>query len=316
MIRVGFLGSANIAQRSMAPAIKSVRGLELSAVGYRQSSKEKAREFANKFACNFVSVERLIEQVDAVYIPYPPALHYEWVSLALKAGCHVLCEKSLATSEKEATELIELAKQNNCVLMENYMFRFHCQHNFIKNLLPKIGDIKIFRAAFSFPPFPNKDNIRYQKKLGGGALLDCAGYTIQAAMMHLGYDLSVMSATLSEDKHSVDTFGTATLINKDGIVGQIYFGFENFYQCQYEIHGSQGILIAEKAYTPTPENRPKVILKTSAGEQEYFAPHDNHFVKILENFHNCIQNGNFQEELHNIQSCAKIQNDIRTVARI
>ncbi|MEI2419183.1 Gfo/Idh/MocA family oxidoreductase, partial [Arthrospira platensis SPKY2] len=298
------------------PAIQSVSGLQLSAVGYRQSSKAKAREFAKTFACKCVSVEKLIKQVDAVYIPYPPALHYEWVSLALNAGCHVICEKSLATSEKEAIELIELAKKNNCVLMENYMFRFHCQHHFIKKLLSEIGEIKIFRASFAFPPFPNKDNIRYQKKLGGGALLDCAGYTIQAAMMYLGYDLSVMSATLSECEHSVDTFGTATLISKDGIVGQIYFGFENFYQCQYEIHGTKGILIAEKAFTPTPEHRPKVILKTSAGEQEYFAPNDNHFVKILEYFKNCIQEGNCREEFQNIQGCAKIQNDIRTLARI
>lgn len=314
MIRVGFLGAANIAQRSLAPAVKHSPGLELSAVGYRQSSKDKARKFAEQFDCDFIPVEKLIKQSDVVYIPYPPGLHYEWVSRALKAGRHVLCEKSLATSEQEAKDLIKLAKQNNCVLMENYMFRFHSQHNLIKYLLPKIGEIKVFRAAFSFPPFPDKDNIRYQRSLGGGSLLDCAGYPIQAAMMYLGCDLSVLSATLSFGSNSVDISGTTTLKNPNGVVAQIYFGFDNFYQCQYEIHGSKGILIAEKAYTPSPQHQPRVILKTPDGTQEYFAPCDNHFVRILEHFRDCIQKSDCTEEFHNIQTCAKIQNYIRTLA--
>ena len=85
--------------------------------------------------------------------------------------------------------MVDLARRQNRLLMETFQFRFHAQHAVVKEILASglIGDIRCFRSAFGFPPFPDgKANIRYQKALGGGALLDAGAYTIKAATFMLG----------------------------------------------------------------------------------------------------------------------------------
>ena len=57
------------------------------------------------------------------------------------------------------------------------MFQYHNQHAFVQKIIEdgEIGDIHFFKSSFGFPP-RRKDDIRYNKELGGGALLDAGGY--------------------------------------------------------------------------------------------------------------------------------------------
>lgn len=64
------------------------------------------------------SMEKLIDQVDALYVRSAPEKHYEHISMALKAGKHVLCESPLTLSVSESRELMDMAKENNLILME------------------------------------------------------------------------------------------------------------------------------------------------------------------------------------------------------
>ena len=65
------------------------------------------------------------ESVDCVYIPLPPAFHYEWAKKALLAGKHVFLEKPSTTSLKYTEELVKLAEERGLVIQENYMFQYH-----------------------------------------------------------------------------------------------------------------------------------------------------------------------------------------------
>ena len=78
--------------------------------------------------------------------------------------------------------MVALAKSKGLALMEGYMFRYHAQHKKVFELLDSgvVGEIRQFSASFGFPPLA-LDNFRYDPEIGGGALMDCAGYTVSAS---------------------------------------------------------------------------------------------------------------------------------------
>src|SRR5204863_9324953 len=132
---------------------------------------DRARSVARQYGCAAVEgYEALLDRpdVDAVYLPVPTGLHAVWTARALQAGKHVLAEKPLATTREEASELGALARSRDLVLMENYMFVHHSQHRAVRDLVDggAIGELRVFSAAFGFPPGPATD-IRYRPELGG-----------------------------------------------------------------------------------------------------------------------------------------------------
>jgi choline-phosphate cytidylyltransferase len=62
--------------------------------------------------------DAMLERVDAVYIHSHPALHYNEIKQALRAGKHVLCESPIVLREDQYDELLQLADENHLILME------------------------------------------------------------------------------------------------------------------------------------------------------------------------------------------------------
>jgi NDP-hexose-3-ketoreductase len=308
------MGCASIAERSVIPAVRSIPGWELAAVASRRS--EKAERFASIFGCDaVVGYDVLLERDDihAVYMPLPTGLHDQWVSKSLEAGKHVLVEKSMACDYDGAKRMADKAARAKLVLMENFMFQYHSQHRFVRELVEggEIGEIRLFRSTFGFPPLA-ENNFRYNKDLGGGALLDAGGYPVKASQIFLGKGLKVEAANLSYDRErDVDIFGSAYLSSSSGMVSEIAFGFDNFYQCNYEFWGSKGKLIVERAFTPPPGFRPRIILDTPDVRKEFLAASDNHFVNILIEFHRAIVEKDYTEHLEAVSDQARILDEIR-----
>jgi predicted dehydrogenase len=313
-MNIGVLGCANIAMRSVIPAIKSIPDINLVAVASR--TLKKANEYAKKFECEAIEgYDNLISRkdIDAIYLPLPTGLHLEYVVKCLEGGKHVLAEKSLGMNYPEVEIMVNLAKEKNLLLMENYMFEYHSQHKFVLDLIKnnEIGELRLFRSSFGFPPFP-KENFRYNKILGGGSLLDAAGYPIKAAQIFLGYDVSVKASNLFIDKVlNVDIFGSAYISSNNSVAGEIGFGFDNFYQCNYEIWGSKGKITALRAFTPQPDFSPMLIVEKDNHRREFPVPADNHFVNILKEFHCSIKAKNFEYHYKKLLNQAKLQEEIR-----
>ena len=287
MIKVGILGCASIAKKSLIPAFAEHADFELAFIGSRD--KKKAEEIAKSCACacDFGTYEDATNSnVDLVYIPLPNALHFEWTTNALAAGKHVLCEKSLGVSLSEVKEMVGLAEQNNLLLLESFQWRFHAQTQEVREIVNSgvLGDIRCFRSSFGFPPFPDGTaNIRYKKELGGGALLDAGAYTVKAATEMLGADFTVKASSLRHEKNcDVDVGGAAFLENSKGVVAEVAFGFDNYYQCNYEFWGSKGKLTVNRAFTAPPGFTPTAVLETASGVKTMQLSQDNAFIKLLD----------------------------------
>lgn len=287
MIRIGVLGTANIATKSVIPALMTLRE-HFCTVGISSRSTVKAKEVATNFAINpFDGYDSILSKkiVDAIYIPLPNALHYRWVKTALNRGIHVLVEKSLACTYAEVEELCELASKRKVALVENFQFRFHRQLKEIQNMVNsgKIGELRAVKSYFGFPPFADLKNIRYQNALGGGALLDAGVYPLKIAQIFLGLDLTVGAANLnSQNDSEVDIWGGAYLKQRTGhLFAEVAFGFDNYYQCNLELWGSKGKIVADRIFTAPPDYESVIKLYTSNGREEFRVGTDNHFINML-----------------------------------
>lgn len=314
-LRIGILGCANIAVRSMMPEVYRHPDCRLEAVASR--TLEKAAVHARQYGCRALSYDDLVvdPHVDAVYIPLPTGLHSEWVMRCLRSGKHVLCEKSLGCSLSEVRGMVAEAQRNRLLLMETFQFRFHSQHAHVKELMKSgaLGDVRCFRSSFGFPPFPDgAANIRYQKSLGGGALLDAGAYTIRATSFMMGASFKVKAATLRYDSEfGVDLGGAIYLENKDGLVSETAFGFDHFYQCNYEIWGSKGKLTARRAFTAPPGLSPEVVLETAAGTEVRTLPSDNHFANMLSYFSEATRRCDYERDYSEALTQAELIQQVR-----
>lgn len=285
-LRFGVLGCAAIARRLMLPAMRATPAVKLVAVASRDAGK--ARAFADEFGCAAeTDYETLLARpdIDAIYLPLPPALHEPWAVRALAAGKHVLCEKPGATTLAGAQRMAAAAQANGRYLAENFMFLHHPQLGAIDALLApgELGELRLLRATFGFPPLPEGD-MRYRPELGGGALLDAGCYTLRAARHFLGDALRVVGATRMQRGSEVDTAGAALLANADGISAQIAYSFDLFYQCELQLILTRGRITAPRIFTAPPTLAPQIMVETPQGRNTIdIAPHD-HFAAALRHF--------------------------------
>ena len=184
-IRWGILSTAKIGREKVIPAMQSGKYSEVVAIAStnEQRVKEEARRL--KIPTIYYSYEELLDDpaIDAVYIPLPNHLHVQWAIKALEAEKHVLCEKPIGLSSKEALQLLNTAKRKpHLKIMEAFMYRFHPQWQYAKKLVTEgtIGELKTIQSFFSYYNV-DPGNIRNQKDAGGGGMMDIGCYCISLA---------------------------------------------------------------------------------------------------------------------------------------
>ncbi|MBQ9315007.1 MAG: Gfo/Idh/MocA family oxidoreductase [Clostridia bacterium] len=307
-MRIGIICPSEIAFRRFLPALISSESFEYAGVAIassedwdgdytsetRKTELNKAQRFVDNYGGNIYNGYNALikdDSVDAIYLPLPPALHYLWGKRVLKAKKHLFVEKPSTTCAEYTKELICLARERNIAVHENYMFVYHNQlktiHDYVNE--GKIGDVRLVRIAFGFPKRTSGD-FRYNKKLGGGALLDAGGYTVKLASLILGDNVNIVSSRLNYvDEFDVDIYGNAVMENADGLTAQLSFGMDNCYKCELEIWGSKGVLFTDRILTAPVGFEPvlKYKFENEPVKNIKLEPDDT-FRKSIEFFHKCI----------------------------
>lgn len=327
MIRIGIICPSEIALRRFMPALKKVeKGIVFVGIGYaspkewfgnlnnisriniieqQERERSKAQAFIDAYGGRiYESYQELIEstEVDAIYLPLPPALHYYWAKLALENGKHVFIEKPSTTCIEHTDNLISIAAHKGLALHENYMFLYHNQIKELDKIVHsgEIGDVRLIRLNFGFPKRQAND-FRYNKELGGGALLDAGGYCLKYANYLLGGNSKVAVAHLNNiSGFDVDIFGSATLVNQEDQVVQLAFGMDNDYKCDVEFWGSKGTIIANRIFTAPTDFIPTYTIKKNQEIETHPLPADDAFMKSICHFIRCVQNAKEREENYKI----------------
>lgn len=143
MIRFAVVGTNWITERFIDAAHESGK-LKLSAVYSR--SLEQAQAFGANYQVTqfFDSLEAMAQSdaIDAVYIASPNSLHCPQSLLFLRHKKHVICEKPLASNQREAEQLVACARENQVVLFEAFKSAYLPNFLALQQALPKIGCAK------------------------------------------------------------------------------------------------------------------------------------------------------------------------------
>jgi predicted dehydrogenase len=288
-VRWGILGTAQIAQNWIIPAIQASEANELVAIASRDL--DKARRLAQYWHTPraYGSYRELLadQEVDAVYVPVPNHLHVPLSIEALQAGKHVLCEKPLAMNAEEAETLRRAALEYpHLIVMEGFMYRFHPQWKKVQKMVAEnaLGTMRSVHAQFTYAAKHPKD-IRNIPAWGGGGLMDIGSYCISAARLLFNEEpVRVCARRTLHAEFEVDTLASGIL--------EFPQGFATF-SCATEAEpsqlvtatGDEGSVYIESPFVLPDEDTPNRIVvnhKTISDTLEFFD--SDHYVDMFDAF--------------------------------
>lgn len=141
-VRVGVVGAGWVATARHIPGFRSHP--EAQVVALYDRSRDRARAVAERFRIPWFTsnLQALFEHgLDCVSICTPPWTHAELAIAALSGGMHVLTEKPMAMTLKEADAMAQAASGAGRMLCVSHNFLFSRAAHRAVRLLPKIGSI-------------------------------------------------------------------------------------------------------------------------------------------------------------------------------
>ena len=209
MIRFGALGAAKISPAALVYPCMNELNAEIVAIAARDRSRAERFAEAHHISNVCSDYDEVIhrQDVNAVYNPLPISEHHAWTTKALKAGKHVLCEKSLACNTQEAEEMSDLASQNDLVLMDAFHYRYHPLFSRIRSVYQSgiLGTVRSIEASFHIPVTDSND-IRMKYETGGGVTMDIGCYPISWVRHMTNREPTVISARAEVGPEKVDLF--------------------------------------------------------------------------------------------------------------
>lgn len=229
---------------------------ELVAVTSRR--EERAKEFASKWKLKFwfTDHKEMIEKapIDAVIVSVPHYLHHPISIDAMKAGKHVLVDKPMAISLKEADEMIEESKRRNVKLGVILQSRFDPTFRKVKSAVDegRFGQMILGEAIVEwFRTQEYYDSSSWRGRWtteGGGALINQAIHTIDLLIWIMGSP-KYLWAQIDTVAHKIEVedIAVAAIRFENGALGVIQGSTATYpgLPTRLEIHGTKGTAIIE-----------------------------------------------------------------------
>ncbi|MGH7277200.1 MAG: Gfo/Idh/MocA family protein, partial [Candidatus Rokuibacteriota bacterium] len=289
------VGLGDIARNAVLPAF--TRAAENSRlVAVVSGDRAKAQAIATEYKAAPYPYDEFRQclqrdDINAVFIALPNSMHCDYTVEAARAGVHVLCEKPMAVTADECRRMLRTCQTNRVKLMVAY--RLHFQPAHLKAIgLVRAGHIglpKTFSSDFT-TRIQDADDIRLQRRLGGGTVYDLGVYGINAARSLFGAEpAQVMAMTARTSRRyggDVDESAVALIRFPDERLAHFHTSFGEEASSVFTIYGEDGFIRLWNAYNYTGDVRMEVM---RGGEREdvTFEATDQ-FAAELSYFSNCI----------------------------
>jgi predicted dehydrogenase len=299
-IRYAVIGLGHIAQVAVLPAFAHAkRNSTLLTVVSNDKKKRQIvkKKYKLQQTYSYGEYDRCLEEVDAVYIALPNAMHAEYTIRAATAGVHVLCEKPMAVTAKDCERMIDACAKHNVKLMVAY--RLHFEEINLKTIdlirKDRIGEPKFFNSSFSLTVRPG--NIRTQAALGGGTLYDLGVYCINAARyLFRSEPTEVLAMSINSGVQKlaeIDESTGALLRFEDDRLAAFVTSFNAADVGAYRIVGTKGEIRVDPAYEYA--EGLKFELTVNGKTVRKTSPKRDQFAPELLYFSDCILNDRIPE---------------------
>lgn len=318
-INFGVIGTNVITERFLE-AGKDAEGFCLRGVYSR--SREKAVDFARKHGADlaFDSLEDMAscKEIDAVYVASPNSLHASQSIQMLKGGKHVLCEKPIASNQREFEEMKKVALEKRRILLEAMRSVYSPGFQAIRENLHKLG--KIRRVSFQYCQYSRRyDNFKkgiienaFNPALSNGALMDIGVYCVHPLVSLFGKPEKVISSSLKLS-NGIDGAGTI-LTEYPDFQGELLYSKITDSRVPSQIQGEEGSLVIREI--PDPQ---EVVLYYRDGRTEILEiPRtENNMVYEIREFLRLIREKRYSHEyLENSQMEIELMDEVRRQQKI
>mgnify|MGYP001439814121 CR=1 FL=1 len=275
-INWGIIGLGSVANK-FADGFKYSSNANLLAAS--SLDNKKLKKFQKKFSINqnflFSSYDELIrcKDVDIVYIALPHTYHFTWIIKCIENKKNVLTEKPATINLNQIQRIYTKLKKNKIFFTEGLMYRYSPYFKKVLEILKngEIGQITSINSFYGFNSTadkkifgitikkPDLDNRLFNKKLGGGAILDLGSYPISLATM---INKFVLNNKINYLK--INNINKKIGLNNIDLNSQIDFTLNNKLLCNAtvaidknlnttKIYGKKGSMTLKDGFTPTNE---------------------------------------------------------------
>jgi predicted dehydrogenase len=241
IVGVGFMGTTHAAGWAETPA---------EIVGFTAETQHEAGKISKQYNTRvYPSLEEMLPGVDVVDICSPTHLHYEMALKAAAAGKHIICEKPLARTTRQAREIVMACQKAGVQLLVAHVVRFFPEYALARSAVAegqigKPGVIRLHRG--SYRPKKPAGNWFLDEVKSGGILMDLMIHDYDYARWVAGEVESVSARRVTE--HYPDApvdYGLVILSHRSGALSHIAGAWAYpppTFRTQLEIAGDRGLI--------------------------------------------------------------------------
>ena len=235
---VALIGLGYYSTDLLAPALQLTKNCYLAGIVTGTPSKEeiwkRKYNIPDKNIYNYQNFDQIANNpdIDVVYVVLPPSMHKEYTIRGANAGKHVWCEKPMAMTERECSEMIAACRKNKRSLAIGYRLQHEPNTKEYRRIIrgQLLGKVKQVNCAAGY--FESRTNHWKQKKeMGGGVMYDMGVYSIQGARLGTGMEpIAIVNAKTSTTrpeiyKNGLDETAVARLEFPGGVFADIKTSF-------------------------------------------------------------------------------------------
>ena len=261
-------------------------------LGVASNDEKKIKKFREQFNLAeeycYHDYDNLIrnKDIEIIYIALPTSLHFKWVTNCLKAGKKVLVEKPATINSLEAKIIKKNYFNEKTFFSEALMYLYHPQTHKVLELIKsdEIGELISIETSFgrdiltkkNFFGFKKRkkidpENRLYNKKLGGGAILDLGCYPVSFSTLigsiksPISFDkIEIINKKIEIGPTGVDLDSFIELKFENNFKSRIGASFAKNLGNQSKITGSRGEILIQDTWTAQPS---KITIKKNSKEE-------------------------------------------------